>query len=226
MRVALVVGVHAHAVARLVHAHVHIHVHVHVLGRRALAELLLWWWTLAKLLLRRWSLAELLLWRWSLAELLLWRWSLAELLRWWWSLVELRRRGSLVHLLRRRSLHLRWWWRWWSLVHLRWSHIIEIEVVEGIGQDKNGLRHDLGRPIALEHRRHIVNRNEREYDLSDSMLTIGMLDPMTLEQHSQLMSWLSLMLRSYCEESSFPEQVGLICGLLGIMNCSRIALSP
>lgn len=55
---------------------------------------------------------------------------------------------------------------------------------------------------------------------------MGMPEPMTLEQHSQLMSWLSLILRSYCEESSFPEQVGLICGLLGIMNCSLMALSP
>lgn len=175
-----------------------------------------------ELLLRRRALTKLL-WRWRpLVELLLWRRTLVEL---WWrrSLVELRRRRALVHLLRRRALHLR---RWRSLIHLSWSHVVEVEVVEAVGQDEDGLRHDLGRPVALEHRGHVVDRDEWEDDLSGDWLTMGMPEPMTLEQHSQLMSWWSLILRSYCEESSLPEQVGLICGLLGIMNCSLMALSP
>ena len=108
----------------------------------------------------------------------------------------------------------------------RGSHGAEIEVGEVVGQDEDSRRHDLRCPVILENGGHVVDWDDREDNLRVGKDTMGMPEPMTLEQHSQVMSWLSLILRLYWAESNFPEQVGLIYGVFGIRNCSRMALSP
>lgn len=130
------------------------------------------------------------------------------------------------------DIHLRRWRRrrllnhgWRRRRHWRW-HCAEIEAVEGVWQHHDCRRHHFGCPVVLENRRHVVDWNHWEDDLNRRMITIGIPAPMIVEQHSQLISWFSLMFRLYCEERSFPEHVGLISALLGIWNCSLMALSP
>lgn len=79
----------------------------------------------------------------------------------------------------------------------RWRHGAEIEVVEVVGQDKDSGRHELRCPVILENVRHVVHRNDWEDDLRVGKDTMGMPEPMTLEQHSQVMSWFSLIFRLY-----------------------------
>lgn len=118
---------------------------------------------------------------------------------------------SLVH-----GGHWRHWWHWGSLA-IEGTHRIQVEIVEIVGKDDIGDGHDLGCPVGGKHRRHGVEGDNREDNLSKARcFTMGMPDPITFEQHSQEMLWLSRMFRLYCEDRSFPEQVGLISGLLGI----------
>jgi hypothetical protein len=71
-----------------------------------------------------------------------------------------------------------------------------------------------------------VDWNVRKDDLLTTTITTGIEEPITVEQHSQLMSWFILTPKEYCEVNNLPEQVGLIDGSFGKTNCSKMAFYP